>query len=71
MNIWELRRVISILQMYYTWQSAGRPDMQAFVLEWANDNISEREKRCLWKCLDLYAKYGRRMVKTYVKAFEQ
>lgn len=71
MTIWELRRVIALLQMFFTWQSVGRPDMQAFVMEWAESNISEREKRCFRKCLELYEKYGRRMVKTYVKAFEQ
>ena len=71
MKIWELRRVIALLQMFFTWQSLGMPDMQAFVLEWAKDNTTEREKRCLCKCLELYEKYGIRMVKTYVKAFEQ
>ena len=71
MNIWELRRVIALLKMFFIWQSIGMSDMQVFVMDWAKDNISERERRCLCKCLELYAKYGRRMVKTYVKAFEQ
>ena len=71
MSIWELRRVIALLQMFFTWQSIGMSDMQVFVMDWAKDNFTEREKRCLWKCLELYAKYGIRMVKTHVKAFEQ